>query len=59
VRDLEILRLLVDGRNLAEIADTLGLGYKTVANVCTQIKVKLGVTRTTDLVRMALGLGIS
>jgi two-component system, NarL family, invasion response regulator UvrY len=58
-RDLEILRFLVDGRSLTEIADALGLGYKTVANTCTQIKVKLGVTRTADLVRVAIGLGVS
>jgi two-component system, NarL family, invasion response regulator UvrY len=58
-RDLEILRFLVDGRSLTEIADALGLGYKTIANTCTQIKVKLGVTRTADLVRVAIGLGVS
>jgi two-component system, NarL family, invasion response regulator UvrY len=58
-RDLEILRLLVDGRSLAEIAGTLGLGYKTVANTCTQIKLKLGVARTADLVRVAIGMGVS
>jgi DNA-binding NarL/FixJ family response regulator len=50
-RELEIVRLLGAGRSLAEIAEALGLGYKTVANTCTQIKAKLGVTRTTDLVR--------
>lgn len=58
-RDLEILRLLVGGRSLAEIAETVGVGYKTVANACTQIKAKLGVARTADLVRVAIGLGIS
>src|SRR4029077_5423851 len=41
-RDLEILRLLAQGCTLARIADTIGLGYKTVANSCTRIKAKLG-----------------
>jgi DNA-binding NarL/FixJ family response regulator len=58
-RDLEILRLLAAGRSLSEIADALGLGYKTVANTCTQIKAKLGVARTADLVRLALQAGVS
>lgn len=58
-RDLEILRLLADGRGLSEIAEALGVSYKTVANTCTQIKAKLGVSRTADLVRLALESGVS
>jgi DNA-binding NarL/FixJ family response regulator len=57
-RDLEIMRLLARGHSLSEIADALGLSYKTIANTCTQIKVKLGVNRTADLVRLALEAGI-
>jgi DNA-binding NarL/FixJ family response regulator len=58
-RDIEILRLLAAGRSLTEIADALGLRYKTVANLCSQIKTKLGVARTTDLVRLALEAGVT
>jgi DNA-binding NarL/FixJ family response regulator len=58
-RDLEILRLLSEGRSLAQIAAAIGLSYKTVANVCTQIKAKLGVTRTADLVRLSIEMGVS
>jgi len=58
-RDLEIMRLLAEGMSLAEIADALGVGYKTVANGCSHIKAKLGVTRTNDLVRMAMTLGVT
>ena len=58
-RDLEILRLLGDGRALAEIADALGVSYKTVANTCSQIKAKLGVARTSDLIRLSSELGIA
>lgn len=57
-RDLEMLRLLAQGRSLAEIADSLGIGYKTVANSFTSIKAKLGVARTADLVRLALEMGV-
>ena len=58
-RDLEIMRLLAEGRSLAEIAEALGIGYKTVANACSHIKAKLGVPRTNDLVRLAMTLGIA
>jgi two-component system invasion response regulator UvrY len=58
-RDLEILRLLGEGRNLAAIAEALGVSYKTVANTCSQIKAKLGVIRTADLVRLSIEMGVS
>ena len=57
-RDLEILRLLGEGRSFTEIADVLGLGYKTIANTATQIKAKLGVTRTADLIRLSVEMAI-
>jgi two-component system invasion response regulator UvrY len=53
-RDLEILRLLAEGRSLSEIAQALGVAYKTAANSCTQLKEKLGVSRTGELIRMAV-----
>ena len=53
-RDLEILRLLAEGRSLSEIATALGVAYKTAANSCTQLKDKLGVSRTGELIRMAV-----
>ncbi|WP_428489368.1 response regulator [Rhodopila sp.] len=58
-RDLEIMRLLGDGQGLSEIADALGVSYKTVANTCSQIKAKLGVARTSDLVRLSLDGGVT
>jgi DNA-binding NarL/FixJ family response regulator len=57
-RELEILRLLVDGRDLAEIAKTLHVAYKTAANTVSQIKEKLGLKRTTELVRVAIEHGV-
>ncbi|HUO11326.1 MAG TPA: response regulator transcription factor [Caulobacteraceae bacterium] len=61
VRELEVLRLLADGSKLQDIAAQLGVTYKTVANTCARIKSKLGVSRTIDLLRIALdtrqGLG--
>ncbi|HEY3950223.1 response regulator transcription factor [Phenylobacterium sp.] len=55
-RDLEILRLLAAGRSLAEIAAALGVAYKTAANSCTLLKERLGVSRTAELIRLAVEL---
>lgn len=57
-RDLEILRLLAEGNDLAEIAAALGIAYKTVANTLSRIKEKLGVSHTADLIRIAMGRGL-
>ena len=57
-RDLEILRLLGQGSSLQQIADALGISYKTVANNCSQIKAKLGARGTGDLIRIALENGV-
>ncbi len=58
-RDLEILRLLGEGYSLLQIADTIGLSYKTVANNCSHMKNKLGLARTADLIRIAIENQIS
>ena len=57
-RDLEILRLLGSSQGLAQIAEALGVSYKTVANTCSGIKAKLGVSRTADLVRLSIEMGL-
>jgi DNA-binding NarL/FixJ family response regulator len=58
-RDLEILRLLGEGRSFTEIAAQLGLSYKTIANTATSIKSKLGVARTADLIRLSLEMALT
>lgn len=54
VRETEILRLLGDGKGLTEIASTLGIAYKTVANTLSKIKEKLAIERTADLIRFVV-----
>ncbi len=57
-RDLEILRLLGSSQGLAQVAEALGVSYKTVANTCGGIKAKLGVSRTADVVRLSVEIGL-
>ena len=58
-RELDIMRLLAKGKGLSDIADALGISYKTVANTCTTIKHKLLVERTSDLIRVAVEMHAS
>lgn len=53
-REVEIMRLLGEGKSLRQIAGTFGIAYKTVANSCSRLKTKLGLERTADLIRIAL-----
>jgi len=57
-RDIDILRLLAEGSSLAEIAASLGVSYKTVANHCTQLRARLAAPRTADLIRIAISYGL-
>jgi two-component system, NarL family, invasion response regulator UvrY len=53
-REFEVFRLLVAGRPLADIAKSLNLSGKTIANYQTLIKQKLGVGNDVELVLLAL-----
>lgn len=55
-RESEIMQLLGSGLSLSDIASTMGVAYKTVANTCGVIKSKLGVSRNSELIRIAIGL---
>jgi DNA-binding NarL/FixJ family response regulator len=53
-REVEILRLLGEGKSISEIAQVFGIAYKTVANSCSRLKEKLGLDRTADLIRLSI-----
>jgi two-component system, NarL family, invasion response regulator UvrY len=52
VREIDIVRLLAEGKSIGTIALALGITHKTVANACSIIKSKLGAERTSDLIRL-------
>jgi DNA-binding NarL/FixJ family response regulator len=58
-REFEVLRLLVQGQSVRDIAQTLGLNPKTVANHQSAIKQKLGADSAVQLLRIAGSLGLS
>jgi two-component system, NarL family, invasion response regulator UvrY len=58
-RELEIMRLLAQGRSLTEIADVLGIAYKTVANTLSHIKEKLGIDSTAELIKISIEEGLA
>jgi DNA-binding NarL/FixJ family response regulator len=57
-REFEVLRLLVQGEGIKDIAKTLGLTPKTVANHQSAIKQKLGADSAVQLLRIASRLGL-
>jgi DNA-binding NarL/FixJ family response regulator len=57
-RELEILRLLARGDKIVEVADALGISYKTVANATSLLKQKLGAKNHSDLIRIAVEIGM-
>jgi two-component system, NarL family, invasion response regulator UvrY len=58
MREFEVLKLLVQGCTLNEVARQLGLTPKTVSNHQTSIKQKLGAETPAQLLRAAMQLGL-
>ena len=58
VREFEILRMLVEATPTQDIADTLNISPKTVANAHYIIKKKLGVTSDIELTHLAIKMNI-
>jgi DNA-binding NarL/FixJ family response regulator len=53
-REFEVLRMLLDGKTPEQIAETLHVSLKTVANTRYLTRSKLGVNSDIELVRLAL-----
>lgn len=57
-REFEIFQMLAKGLSLDEIASTLHLDYKTIANAQTRLRQKLNVENTSQLILAAVKLNI-
>lgn len=57
-REIETLRLLARGKRIGEVADALGVSYKTVANTTSLLKKKLGARSNPELIRFAMDMGM-
>ena len=53
-RELQTLSLLAEGKSYGGIADELNVSYKTVVNVCSQLRQKLDVRSLAELIRSAV-----
>lgn len=58
-RELEVLRLLAEGRRTKEIAEVLQISAKTVETYRSRIMLKLGIDNLPGLVKFAIRAGIS
>jgi len=57
-REFEVFQLLAKGLSLDEIATTLHLDYKTIANIQTRLRQKLNVENTAQLILAAVKLNV-
>jgi DNA-binding NarL/FixJ family response regulator len=55
-RELQTLSLLAEGKAYGRIAEELNVSYKTVVNVCSQLKHKLDAHNLPELIRSAVQL---
>ena len=55
-RELQTLSLLAEGKAYGRIAEELHVSYKTVVNVCSQLKQKLESRNLPELIRTAVHL---
>ncbi|MDI6763097.1 MAG: response regulator transcription factor [Thermodesulfobacteriota bacterium] len=56
-REMEILRLIAEGKSNKEIANLLFISIRTVQNHRANIMSKLGIKKTADLIRYAIHQG--
>ncbi len=58
-REFDVMRMLVAGRDIDDIARSLHLSTKTVSNLQTSLRGKLGVKNAMDLLRYAQQHGLA
>jgi len=57
-REFAVFQLLAEGNAVEQIAETLNISQKTVANYQTLLKQKLGINSPVELVRLAIRYGV-
>ena len=56
-REIEIIKMIAEGKSSKEIAEILFLSFRTIQNHRTKIMKKLNLKKNTDLVRYAIRKG--
>lgn len=56
-REVQVMRMVTEGRSKQDISDTLFLSPKTVSTYCTRLHEKLGVSNDVELTRLAIRYG--
>jgi DNA-binding NarL/FixJ family response regulator len=56
-REIQIIKMIAEGKSSKEIAETLFLSFRTIQNHRTKIMKKLNLKKNTDLVRYAIRKG--
>jgi len=56
-REIEVIKMIAEGKSSKEIAESLFLSFRTIQNHRTKIMKKLNLKKNTDLVRYAIRKG--
>jgi DNA-binding NarL/FixJ family response regulator len=57
-RQLDVLRLIAQGKRMKEIAADLGISVRTVEGHKSQLHIALGAESTADLIKFAIKQGL-
>lgn len=57
-KEIEVMTLLSDGNTEKEVASTLNVSVKTIANIKATIKDKLNIEKNSSLTKLALKHGL-
>ena len=57
-RQVEVLRLIAEGKSSREIGQLLGIGFQTVVHHRKEVMLKTGIHNVADLVQYAIREGI-
>ena len=58
-REIQIIRMIAEGKSSKEIADALFLSFRTIQNHRVKIMRKLNLKKNTDLVKYAIARGLT
>lgn len=53
-REVEILRRLANGQTMSEVAAAMRLSYKTTANICSNLRERLGARTANEMITIAI-----
>lgn len=58
-KELKVFTLIADGLSVSEVAEAIGMSYKTISNIVRTVKHKLNVDSFADFTKLAIKFGLT